>query len=141
MSFRTFDHNMPCAHFPSDILTMSWWSRNRRAMATAQRARMKPNQQHDRATQTSPKGDGEGLQTFSSFGVLAPSLTTTTFISEPECHFSPPTKVILVGPALYLLSCLLIPCSQDEENLRTIVSRLLGELLGLLELHTRSMIR
>ena len=55
-------------------------------------------------------------------------MTTTTFTSQPECHFSPPTEVILVRPTLYLLSCVLIPRCQDEEKVRTVVTRLLGEL-------------
>ena len=36
---------------------------------------------------------------------------------------------MLVGPTLHLQSCLLIPCCQDEEQVRTIVTQLLRELL------------
>ena len=55
-------------------------------------------------------------------------LTTTTFTSQPECHFSPLTEVILVRPTLYSPSCPLILCCQDEEKVRAVVTRLLGEL-------------
>ena len=55
-------------------------------------------------------------------------LTTTTFTLQPECHFSPLTEVILVRPTLYSPSCPLIPCCQDEEKVRVVVTRLLGEL-------------
>ena len=36
---------------------------------------------------------------------------------------------MLVGPTLHLQSCLLIPYCQDEEQVRTVVTRLLRELL------------
>ena len=60
-------------------------------------------------------------------------LTTTTFTSRPECHFSPPTEAISVSITLHLPSYLLIPSCQDEEKVRTIVTRLLGELLSEME--------
>jgi hypothetical protein len=60
-------------------------------------------------------------------------LNTTTSTSQSECHSSPPTEAILVGPTLYLPSYVLIPCCQDEEKVRTIMTRLLGELLSEME--------
>ena len=55
-------------------------------------------------------------------------LTTTTFTPQPECRFSPPTGVIMVGLTLHLPSYLLIPFFKDEETVRIAVARLLGEL-------------
>ena len=105
---------------------------------------MRPSPQCDRAILTSPRGYGEGQYMFFSFGVLAPRCQgahclTTTITSQPECHFSLPTEVILVGPTLHLPFCLLITCCQDEEKIRTIVIRLFGELLSETEYHIRLM--
>ena len=75
--------------------------------------------------------DSPRLVTQENVGAAVGFLTITT--SQPECHFSPPTEVILVRPTLYPPSFLLIPFCQDEEKVRTVVTRLLGELLSEME--------
>ena len=134
MGHGSYVHSMPCINFLSHLLSMTctWWPSRETA---PQRTRMEPSPQHDRAMRTPPRGYGEGQYMFRTFGVLAPKCQgahclTITITSQPECHSSPPTEVILVRPTPHLPSCLLIPCCQDEEKVRTIVTRLLGEFLS-----------
>jgi hypothetical protein len=90
---------------------------------------VEPGPQHDRTLGRLP----EGIVRVSKCPARsecchlgARTLTTASSTSQPEYRFYPPLEVILVGPMLYLPSCLLVPWCQDEENVRKIVTRLLG---------------